>query len=287
MRVRRWLIGMLAVTGCAWAQEGGPARTVPAEPHGEVSIVCVSGSVEVTGWDRPQVEVISSDPDAIHLEASGRRVSVRARPGATGNMTLRIHVPAGSSLDLSTVSADATVRGVTGAQWLRTVSGNLDAALAPADMEVKTMSGNLTLHGERSGSHLRVSDVSGDVKLQGGSGALEITGVSGDLQVALRDAQDVRVHTTAGDVHLSGDLAPQANVDGETVSGELSLKAKPADGYRYDVSSFSGEIENCFGQEPVHTSQYAPGSRLDGTRGAGGGHVRLRTLSGTVSICDQ
>jgi len=288
MRARGWLIGMLAATGCAYAQEGGPGQTVVADPHGEVSIVAVSGSVEVSGWDRSEVEVSSSDPSALHVTVNGNRVSVRARPGSNDRgLRLAVRVPAGSSLDLSTVSADVKVRGVIGAQWLHTVSGSLDAALAPADMEVKTISGDLTLSGEHSGGRLTVSDVSGEVKLQGASGTLEVTGTSGDLKIKLHDAQQVRIRTTSGDVALSGSLAPHASIDGETVSGDLSVKAKPADGYRYELSSFSGDIENCFGQQAVHTSQYAPGKRLDGTRGAGDGHVRLRSLSGTLTICDQ
>jgi len=35
------------------------------------------------------------------------------------------------------------------------------------------------------------------------------------------------------------------------------------------------------------TSQYGPGSVLQGTRGEGAGHVRLKTMSGDVQLCDR
>jgi hypothetical protein len=59
-----------------------------------------------------------------------------------------------------------------------------------------------------------------------------------------------------------------------------------AAGYAYEASSFSGDIDDCFGQR-ADKSEYGPGSRLNGTRGTGDGHIRVKSLSGTVSLCDR
>ena len=53
------------------------------------------------------------------------------------------------------------------------------------------------------------------------------------------------------------------------------------------MSSFSGDIENCFGQKSRDTSKYTPGSELNFTQGKGGARVEIETLSGEISICDR
>jgi hypothetical protein len=71
------------------------------------------------------------------------------------------------------------------------------------------------------------------------------------------------------------------------VSGDLNVRASADGGYAYEVSSFSGDITDCFNASPERTSKYGPGSRLEGTRGEGMGHLRLKTMSGDVQLCDR
>jgi hypothetical protein len=88
-------------------------------------------------------------------------------------------------------------------------------------------------------------------------------------------------------VGLEGKLSARASVDGETISGEFRLDMKSEGGYRYEVSSFSGDIDNCFDKEAERASRYGPGTRLLGSRGDGKGEVRLKTMSGDITICDH
>ena len=73
----------------------------------------------------------------------------------------------------------------------------------------------------------------------------------------------------------------------ESVSGTVTLKIKPPVNADFDIESFSGSIENCFGQKPRDTSKYTPGSELNFTQGKGGARVELETLSGEITICDR
>jgi DUF4097 and DUF4098 domain-containing protein YvlB len=125
------------------------------------------------------------------------------------------------------------------------------------------------------------------VSLTKGAGDLEATTVSGALNVALAAAHTVHIHTTSGDITFNGSVSRGALIEGETISGEFKVRASAAAGYEYEVSSFSGEIENCFGQESERTSQHGPGTRLSGKRGTGDGKLRLRSLSGDISLCDH
>ena len=126
---------------------------------------------------------------SVHGEigAGVERVEVTSEPGRTlikvilpghsgrsGDATLHIQVPKDSELHLTTVSADATVSGVKGAQRVNAVSGDVNTEIAGADLELKTVSGDVKIKGHGQSARLRVSTVSGDVRLEHGAGDLEI-----------------------------------------------------------------------------------------------------------------
>jgi DUF4097 and DUF4098 domain-containing protein YvlB len=86
------------------------------------------------------------------------------------------------------------------------------------------------------------------------------------------------------DVHFEGKLKQGANLDAATVSGDVNVRAPSEGGYAYEASTFSGDIKDCF---DVHAVKGTVGQSLSGTRGAGGGHVRLKAMSGDVELCDR
>ena len=63
------------------------------------------------------------------------------------------------------------------------------------------------------------------------------------------------------------------------VSGKLSAK--------FDVETFNGDIENCYGHEARRTSKYAPGYELSFTQGDGDGRIEIATLNGDIDICND
>jgi DUF4097 and DUF4098 domain-containing protein YvlB len=128
--------------------------------------------------------------------------------------------------------------------------------------------------------------VSGNLTLDRGAGKVEATTTSGDLILEVESAREVRVRTTSGNLRLSGDLVADGEIEADTVSGELSVRVR-SPGFRYDVSTFSGDIDTCMGQKPEKASEYGPGMLLNGVHGNGKGDVRLKTMSGDVEICGK
>ena len=51
------------------------------------------------------------------------------------------------------------------------------------------------------------------------------------------------------------------------------------------MSSFSGDISDCFGAKSEKSGFV--GHSISGTRGEGAGHMRLKTMSGDVELCDR
>jgi len=269
-------------------------RQVPAQPRGVVEISNVSGSVEVSGWDRNEVNVhaeLDSGVERVDVSSDGGRTSIKVilahASGHGGETRLQVKIPKESELNVSAVDADVTTNAMLGVQRLSAVSGNIAAELAGADVELKTVSGDLRLKGHGLPARLHVSSVSGDVHLEHGAGELEASTVNGTLIVSFDSARAVRVRTTSGDLHIEGKLTRGATLEASTVSGDLSVRARADGGYAYEVSSFSGDITDCFNASPERTSKYGPGSRLEGTRGEGAGRLRVKTMSGDVQLCDR
>jgi DUF4097 and DUF4098 domain-containing protein YvlB len=294
LRLSATLLLLVAGTVASAADDRTFDRVVPAQPRGVVELSNVSGKVEVSGWDRSEVSVhaeLGSSVERVEVSSEGGRTSIKVLLPHTAShgsdAELQVKVPKDSELDVSAVSADVSTRNVLGIQRLSTVSGEVTAELAAADVELKTVSGDVHLKGRGQSARLHVSTVSGDVHLEHGAGDLEASTVNGALIVSLDSARSVRARTTSGDVRFVGKLTHGAEFEATSVSGDLNVHASAEGGYAYEVSSFSGDISDCFNANPERASKYGPGTRLEGTRGEGSGHLRLKTMSGDVQLCDR
>jgi hypothetical protein len=111
--------------------------------------------------------------------------------------------------------------------------------------------------------------------------------VSGNFTIATGDTSRSRLRSTSGDLGFKGRVAADARIDFESISGDVRLDFEGPVGAEFDVSSFNGEIRNCFGPKAVRTSEYAPGSELRFREGSGTARVRIKTLNGNISVCNK
>ncbi len=262
-----------------------------ADPAGTVEIVNVSGAVEVSGWDQAVVAVsgtIGEKVERVEVTGSGTRVTVRVvLPQGNfhhneGDAHLKVQVPRHSALEVSLVSADLRVAGVSGDQHLQTVSGDI-AGEAGGNLQVNSVSGDVHLaaHDARS---TRIKTVSGDTTFSGGAGEINVESVSGDANLSLGAMRQARFESVSGDLNISGALDAGGQLEASTVSGDVNVGFTATPDADVDVQSFSGDISNCFGPKAVE-QQYGPGRRLSFRSGKGGGHVHIDTKSGDVGLC--
>ena len=288
-----WLL-LLAISAAHAANDHTFDRQVPAQPRGVIDVSNVSGTVEVSGWDRSEVSVhaeLGSGVERVEVNSEGGHTGIKVILAHSsmhgGDARMQVRIPKDSELNVSAVSADITTNGVLGLQRLNTVSGNIAAELGGADVELKTVSGDVKAHGHGQPARLRLSTVSGDVHLEHGAGDVEASTVNGAVIVSLDSAHSLRARTTSGNVRFAGKLTSGAELEATSVSGDIEVRASAEAGFSYEVSSFSGDISDCFNTSAERVSKYGPGSRLDGKRGEGSGHVRLKTMSGNVRLCDR
>jgi DUF4097 and DUF4098 domain-containing protein YvlB len=269
-------------------------KSLGADPHGQVDIVNVSGTVEVRGWNKAEVEVTVDLTPAQRLEFSndgGRRTVIRVTTPSgnksRGSTDLVVQVPEGSSISINSVSADQKIRDVRGSQRLQSVSGTVETAVWSDDLQIKTISGDVRVDGHGSPNVADIGTVSGSVVLRDISGELEVETVSGDVQVRMGELTRGRVRTTNGTVDWRSTLARDARLDAEAINGDLRFRLqKPVDA-EFDLETFNGEIDNCFGPKAKRTHEHGPGRSVHFVQGKGGARVGIKTMNGGVEVCDD
>jgi DUF4097 and DUF4098 domain-containing protein YvlB len=263
-------------------------ETKPAAKDGVVEVHNVAGSVRVTGWDQAQVAVsgtLGKGTERLEFTASGRRTVVRVVLPHDAHQVkgsdLEIKVPAGSSLEVSTVSADISVERVSGEADLESVSGGIHVGGEPTRFSAQSVSGDVEI--EAANAPGRAKSVSGTVRLTGVRGDVDAASVSGDIVVKGDAVSRVDLETTSGGIRLDAGLAKDARVTAKTVSGTVELVLPAATAADFDVRTFSGAISNDFGPAAKRTSEYGPGKELSFSTGAGG-RVVAKSFSGSIHL---
>ena len=269
-------------------------RTLDAAEDGDIYISNVSGSVEVHGWSRDQVEVtgeLGNGVDELIFERDGDDVNIRVRQRRNsrrnGSADLVINVPEASSLQIHTVSADIDVEDVKGEQELESVSGDITTAAFSSEMEAESVSGDIEIEGDNQSSSFSFHTVSGDIEVENLSGEIRIESVSGDISAVNGEVSRALANTVNGDIVLHLRLLDGGRMDLETINGEVDVDFGGPVSARIDIETFNGNIRNCFGPESVRTSKYAPGRELSFTEGGGAGRVSIDTMNGNVRICNE
>lgn len=268
-------------------------RRVDAASDGVVTIDNKSGSVEVRGWSRDEVEVtgeLGRDADELVFEKDDDEILIRVRTSGRHNSSssdLVVQVPQNSTLKVTGISTDINVRDVRGAQRLQTISGDIDSQAYGSDIDVETVSGDVDIQGEGEEGYAHFNSVSGDIEVQNLAGEIETGSVSGDLIIVDGSFGRVQANTTSSDVVFHAALAGDGRLDMETINGDLDVVFDGDVSARFDIETFNGDIRNCFGPEPTRTSQYTPGKELKFVEGGGDGRVTIRTLNGDLRLCKE
>lgn len=297
------LLAWLAAASAAPAQER-IERSIPTRATGSLEIVNPSGSVEVVGWDRNEIQVTGTvGRGTERVEINDRRIRVVLPRNARNvrGTELRIRVPQRKDVSVETVSADIGVEGIRGGVEAQSVSGEVEVAGSPREVRVSSTSGDIGIHGSATGRvtaeavsgnidvdaatpDVRARSVSGEIDLRGVRERVTATTVSGEVRVVGEGVRFASLESVSGDLEFAGSFAPRASATLESHSGNVILRLPPDAPLDVDVTTFSGGIENAFGPEARRTSRYAPGRELRFATGRGGARVSANTFSGNVKL---
>jgi len=226
---------LAVITGPASAAQDITKRATVA-PDATVDVSNVQGRVDVTAWDRNEVELtalLESDKDQLEFEATERQVRIKVdRPDgkyhdSDDDAILTLKVPKGARLIVDTVSADITVNGVHGEQRLESVSGTVDTQAFDAPVTLESVSGDIVLKGSGGKAQVSTESVSGSTVVSGVRGSYEGEAVSGNITAVIAAAERLRAGSVSGDLDINAELAATARLELESISGDVELTIKP------------------------------------------------------------
>ncbi|MFE5096666.1 DUF4097 family beta strand repeat-containing protein [Streptomyces sp. NPDC056638] len=139
--------------------------------------------------------------------------------GGMGTITVDVKLPSDqSSVRLETTSADLTVHGDLQVLDTRSISGDVEA---------------------RGVHTLRVNTTSGDVEVDRVDARVDVTSVSGGIEIGAYNGTEFRATTVSGDVSVSATPAADGSIDASTVSGNVTTRGTSH--LRERVSTFTGK----------------------------------------------
>ena len=235
------LIAMILAPS-AYAVSGGNVteefhKTVPLNANGRVSLENVNGNVDITGWDKNEVQIdaVKSardqqrlDEAKIEVEGSGDAVHVRTRypEGRTNDnpasVHYMVHVPAGAQLDkINLVNGSLDVAQVHGEVTANLVNGKLRAHDLAARAELSTVNGSSEV------SYRNLANVS----------QVKISAVNGNINLILPASTnaDVSASSVSGNIKSDFPITVESGFVGHHLNGKLG-----SGGTRIELSNVNG-----------------------------------------------
>jgi len=252
-------------------------KTLEFDGVAALRVRVISGTVAVLASDAaPAVDVASlaGQPLLVSHEAGILTVSYEdlSWDGLLGwlrphrhSAEVTITVPRGCPTQLGVVNASAIVSGIS------------------ANVSVKSVSGDITLDGV-SGK-VDAKTVSGDLEARGLDGGVTFNSVSGDLTLAGGSVQELDAKTVSGKVTADVDLRARGGLRVTTVSGEVAVRLPAGTSAEVDLRSTSGQVRTGF--EGLRSARSPGSSTVAGALGDGAGRITVTTLSAPVTLLQR
>jgi hypothetical protein len=214
-------------------------RTIPISSTGRISLDNVNGNVEITGWDRNEVQIDAVkrardqqrlDDTKIEVENSGDSVDIKTRYAShlfnnnPGSVDYKLRVPKNARLN--------KINLVNGSLNVQKVGGEVNADLVNGKIHASDLSGraNLsTVNGSIEANYQTLSNVS-DIRLKSVNGSVE-------LGLPNSPNAEVEASTTSGSIRTEFPLEVKGGFMQKNISGTLG-----SGGTKIELSDVNGSI---------------------------------------------
>jgi hypothetical protein len=264
------------------ARRVGP--TIPLKIYG------IAGSIRLIGWDRDSLVITSQSRPAdffFHHDSGGIKVGLdQYRFGIEQANTAEnarpihfvVYLPKQSRVAVKSVSGEIDASDVSGT--FTSASGTIQLRGTTATLDVTSVTGDIDLNASASWVRAQTGGP-GRVIVRGAVQDVDASTVDGELDIATPAVMRGRFASVTGDIRYAATPAPGSIFDFSNHSGAVDM-ALPRDASALlDLSSVSGTVENSIG-----TARPAAGGArsMRVTLGRGDAQMTVRTFKGTVRL---
>jgi DUF4097 and DUF4098 domain-containing protein YvlB len=212
----------------------GPVHASVTSKSGDITVRTIAGSsLEVT-LRANAASAHLLDLAEIHFDESANTLDVRTRNGegsgqkvgrgswfsfGDSDIDVDVVIPIDSAVEVKTVSGDSTLEGAFDEIRISSVSGDVRVNGDVNVADVKTTSGDVDARRVRES--LRCRTASGDVRCESSAQTTDISSASGDIRVIAEQPGELTVKAVSGDVVVRVARGLVVDINGNTVSGDL------------------------------------------------------------------
>jgi len=213
------------------------------------------------------------------VEESDHEILVR-QPDVTGlEVDLVVQVATASQVDVKTSRGDVSILDTGGGCRVANASGDIKLRGLNGVIEVVTQNGDLDIDDSTTPS-LTIENKTGDISVKHVNGNINARSASGDVVLDSVAGRTISVESVNGDVrvHLTEPVVGSVNI--RTVNGDASLAIPLESNCRVCLSTLRGDVSSSL---PL-TDEARMEQRITGRLGEGVGSIDVSAVNGDVSL---
>ncbi len=281
-------LGAVVFAGAAFA---APAKdeytatidqTLPLSAGGKFTLDNRNGRITVETWDKDEIHIVAEK--RMRTDNGGaswllRLLGLKANEAATDEQAQKVF----DELKVE-IGGDASSRTITthypnvqGVEFDVTYRITAPRRVAPtidtvnSTVEMSDVEGNTSV--ETTNGSVRLSSITGTVRAHSTNGKLNLDDISGEIQGDTTNGSVSVV--TRKDAPISGPISL------ESVNGSVNVTVPENASFNVELRTVNGSASCSL---PLASTQEEKRKRLEGTVGAGGPLIELRTVNGSAHI---
>ena len=264
--------------------QGFQTDTTFTVPQGaRLHVETQGGDITIRAWDRNQVRVQAahSRRTRVDIQVTGAvvRLEAEADRGPANMVDYTITVPAWMSLGLEGMYTVIDITGVRGVITAQTLDGDITVKGPAESVKLESVQGRLVAQGIRGSTTLNTvsesieaSDIQGDVLAET---------VSGNIVLYRIDAKVVEAETVSGEIVLDGRIAEGGRYSLLTHSGSVLVTVPEGANATIATATGTGGVRASFA---LPQSDRASRRRQTLRFGSGSATLELETFSGSILL---
>ena len=297
-----FMTALMALGGCGPMAASNQATedfhfSYPLQPGGQLDLSNTNGSVEITGWDRPTLDVSGTKygPDAdrlkdikVNINAGGKNATITTDipkgdwHGSYG-VRYRIRAPRNIVLhQIETTNGAVTAEELSGGGHIKSTNGKLALTYLTGDYRAETTNGAIEI--ENCSGLERADTTNGGVRGHLKEGAIEANSTNGTVDLTVdnpRENKAIRLTTTNGSLTLALAQFHSNAVRVETTHGSVNLRLPDNTNARLRAETSMASIHNDL---PLSSTEESSKHELRGQIGSGGPEIEASTNMGSIHI---